>query len=175
MLYVGVRDDGSVEGQVNFDAVQKTLQQKLQSVFPPIEYSTRVLATDSQQFLCVLVPGSPSRPHFSGPAYVRVGSQSVEASRQQYERLIAERNNKAYKILKYEGQPIRVDSVRNGREATVLGRVSSSSVYHVVGCTEFSATLRDQYGQRHVIALERLHVLEDAGYPGAVTLEVRDE
>jgi hypothetical protein len=175
VLYIGVRDDGSVEGQVNLDAVQKTLHQKLQAVFPAVEYSTRVLSTESKQFLCVLVPGSSNRPHFSGPAYVRVGSQSLEASKQQYDRLITERNSKASKILQYEGQPVNVQAVRSGREATVLGRVSSSSVYHVVGCNEFSATFRDMYGQRQVIALERIHILEDAAWPGAITFEVRND
>jgi len=36
--------------------------------------------------------------HFSGPAYVRVGSESVKASAEQYEQLIASRNEKCGRI-----------------------------------------------------------------------------
>src|SRR5437870_2779131 len=68
VLYIGVRDDGSVENLGNLDSVQKTLRQKLHMVYPPVGYTTRVLTAGSQEFLCVLVPGSPQRPHFAGPA-----------------------------------------------------------------------------------------------------------
>jgi hypothetical protein len=175
VLYIGVRDDGSVESQSNLDSLQKTLHQKLQVVYPRVEYSTRVLTTGSEQFLCVLVPGSANRPHFSGPAYVRVGSQSLEASKEQRDRLIAEQNSKVARILQFEGQAVNVQHVRGGREATILGRVSSSSVYHVVGCNEFSAAFRDTYGQGQIIALERINILEEAGWPGAVTFEIRND
>jgi predicted HTH transcriptional regulator len=81
VLYIGVRDDGSIEEPTNLDIVQKTLRQKLEAVYPPVVYTTRVLNDGEKQFLTVVMPGSPNRPHFAGPAYVRVGSESVKGFR----------------------------------------------------------------------------------------------
>jgi predicted HTH transcriptional regulator len=63
----------------------RTLRQKLGSIYPPIDYTTRVLTDGGKEFLCVIVAGSPNRPHSAGPAYVRVGSETVNASRDQFD------------------------------------------------------------------------------------------
>jgi hypothetical protein len=172
ILYIGVRDDGTIEAPVNLDSLQKTLRQKAAAAYPPIDYSTRVLSDDGGQYLCVLIPGSRSRPHFAGPAYVRVGAETVEASDSQYEGLIAQRNSKAYRILRHKGQTISVHHVRTGREATLLGRVATMSLFQITDCTTLCVMLRDQYGQNHSIALERIQVLEEPGSPGLITLEI---
>jgi len=69
-----------------------------------IFYLTRILKHGGRQFLAVLIPGSEYRPHFAGKAFVRDGSQTVTASAEQFARLIAERNSKAYEILKWRGK-----------------------------------------------------------------------
>ena len=50
--------------------------------------------------VAVEVSLSKDRPHFSGPAYVRKGSQTVAASREMFEDLIASRHDKARVILR---------------------------------------------------------------------------
>jgi predicted HTH transcriptional regulator len=71
VLYVGLRSDGSVEQNTpDLDKVQRTLRRKLEAVFPPISYTSRVIGDGPQKYLCVIVPGSSNRPHFSGAAYV---------------------------------------------------------------------------------------------------------
>jgi len=175
VLYIGVRDNGSVEGLTNFDAIQKDLKQKLDLAYPPIHYTTRVLSEGERGFLCVIVAGSAERPHFAGPAYVRAGSQTVNASQQQFERLIAERNSKTYRILQSQGKHVSVGMIRSGHAAQVLGRIGSRTVMEIVDCTPFTLTLRDQYGGVQNIALDRVHVLEDHVYRYSITLEIRED
>jgi Putative DNA-binding domain len=101
IMFVGVKDDGEIEGTANFDNLQRTLSKMLAEAYPTIYYHTRILKHGGKQFLAVIIPGSEYRPHFAGKAFVRDGSHTVTASAEQYARLIAERNSKAYEILKW--------------------------------------------------------------------------
>ena len=60
------------------------------------------------EFLAVIVRGSENRPHFAGPSYIRDGTQTKEASGEQFTRLIAERSSKAREILKWRGMVVTV-------------------------------------------------------------------
>lgn len=101
ILFLGVRDDGTPAGLKNPDSLQKTIREVAEKdCYPPIKYQTRVFDNDRKTIMAVLVESSNERPHFSGQAYVRVGSESVAASKQTYEDLIATRNTKAGKILR---------------------------------------------------------------------------
>jgi predicted HTH transcriptional regulator len=106
VLYIGVRDGGAIEDGVNLDSLQKSFAKKMADAYPPIYYMTKVLLKDGRQFLAVIVPGSDQRPHFAGPSYVRVGSETRIASETQFQNLIAQRQSKAYEILKWKGTPI---------------------------------------------------------------------
>jgi len=112
VLYIGVRDDGGIERGVNLDSLQKTLGKKLEDAYPPVYYMTRVLEKDGKQFLAIIVPGSADRPHFAGPSYVRVGSETRIASELQFQNLIALRQSKAYEILKWKGKTVALE-IRN--------------------------------------------------------------
>jgi Putative DNA-binding domain len=103
VLLIGVHDKtGDVIGVGNPDQVQKRVRDAAQSdCFPPIAYTAEVLVADGKAVVAVVVPFSNARPHFSGPAYVRVGSESPKASQQQYEELILSRNDKAREILRH--------------------------------------------------------------------------
>jgi len=171
VLYIGVRDDGSIELGLNADSLQKNLNEKLKSIYPPVEYTTRVLSEGTQEFLCVVVPRSQRGPHFSGPAYVRVGSQTQKASEQQFDRLIAERNSQCYQILKHLGSNVCVAHIRS-ESPDLLGRVSGTTHLQVAGCTQSAVTLRAHDGTTQAIGLERVKVVEDV-VSGSITLEVR--
>ena len=60
------------------------------------------------QHLSVVVPASEKRPHFAGPAFVRRGSESVVASPELYEELLASRNEKCRYILRHKDEDITV-------------------------------------------------------------------
>lgn len=103
VLFIGIHDKtGEVIGVGNPDQLQKRVRDAAQSdCFPPIDYTAEVLTVDDKAVVAVVVPFSKARPHFSGPAYVRVGSESPKASPQQYEELILSRNDKAREILRH--------------------------------------------------------------------------
>lgn len=115
LLFIGVRDNGSVEPRVVPEAVQEKLGRLLADAYPSIDYTTRALDDDGLPYLCVIVPGSARRPHFAAPAFVRVGARTVKASEQQFQRLIAERNSKAYSILQKQGEYVPIRMIRTER------------------------------------------------------------
>ncbi len=107
ILFYGVRDDGTIEDLSNkLDSVQKTIKDKLSVVYPPITYKTRGVTRNGRTVLAVIVPGSASGPHFSGPAYVREGSTTVAANEDLFPRIIDRRERKVREIVKWKGQRI---------------------------------------------------------------------
>jgi Schlafen, AlbA_2 len=132
--FIGMRDDGRAEGVANTDKRQKALRKIWeQDCYPPIEPSPQVavLQVDGVEILAVEVMPSPKRPHFSGPAFVRIGSESVAASRELFEQMLTGHCGKAGTILKLVGQgrdcrAYRADSQRRARSRP-QGRDRASS------------------------------------------------
>src|SRR6266404_567202 len=92
ILFIGVANNGAIKGVSHPDKSQQWISRiARETVFPPVPIEQHVLEVDDQSVLAVLVRRSYCGPHFAGPAYVRVGSQSVAASDTVFERLIAER------------------------------------------------------------------------------------
>lgn len=107
ILFIGFDNDGTPTGISSSDSLQKKIREVAeQDCFPSIEYQTRVFECEGKTLLAVCVEASKDRPHFAGPAYVRKGSESVKASKQVYDELIASRNTKAGKILRSKDQLI---------------------------------------------------------------------
>jgi hypothetical protein len=176
VLYVGVRNDGSIEaGNDDLDKLQQKLDEKLKDVFPRIDYEARVVPEDGAAYLCVIVPGSEKRPHFSGPAFIRRGSRTVVPSEREHEALIAEHNSKTRRILQFVGRHVRVERIRRGNAAQRLGRLASQSIMEIAGCTSFTIVLKDTYGQRHPIALERINILDETEGPPNIVLELAED
>ncbi len=162
VLFIGVKDDGTVEvGSKNFDSLQKTFNKKMEDAYPPIFYVTKVLNHDSGQCLAVVVPGSEGRPHFSGPSYVRVGSETRVASESEFDNLIAERQSKPYEILKWKDKQVSVDFMNSGHAARMLGAVRSTDVLTVIACNPFYATFQKTASQQVCIPLNRVDILFD--------------
>jgi len=109
ILFIGVTDKGQIKGVSEPDSLQKTIRRIAENEsYPAIRYSSEILDIEGKKILAVVVPHSKFRPHFSGPAYVRVGSESVKASEKIFEELIASRNSKSGKILSYKGKIVTV-------------------------------------------------------------------
>jgi schlafen family protein len=109
LLYIGVRDNGEIENpQKDLEEVAKKFNSQMQKVYPRIAYVPKVISSDGRQALAVIIPGSESRPHFAGPAYVRRGPESVDASEEQFAQLIAQRNSKAAFLLGWKGKNVTV-------------------------------------------------------------------
>jgi predicted HTH transcriptional regulator len=103
VLFIGISDKtGEVEGVDNTDALQKNVRRAAEEkTYPPIHigHNCKVLHESGKSIVAVIVEASHNRPHFAGPAYVRVGSESIEASESQFEQLIATRTSVARRIL----------------------------------------------------------------------------
>ena len=107
VLFIGVSDDGQISANVE---VEKTLQAYSDYIgdhtWPPIYTLARELTHNGRSCVAVIVPGSAERPHFGGRAFVRVGTQTKDASAEQFAELIASRNSKARYILEWIGKPV---------------------------------------------------------------------
>lgn len=139
VLYIGVKDDGQIEEQqANLDSIQKSFNEKIKKAYPSIPCIQKVLSEGGRHALAVIILGSPNRPHFSGPAYIRRGSRSELASDQQFGELVATRNSKVSRMLDYKN---KIVSVIN-RRPNVPG---SDSIWPggttIVRCDQFYLTL----------------------------------
>lgn len=109
ILFIGVEDDGSIKGVLNSDSIQKKIRKICKDeCYPPIDYKSEVFTIDGKNVLAILIEESKNRPHFAGPAYMREGSESVKASKEQYRDLITSRMDPCREILKHKGEIVTV-------------------------------------------------------------------
>ncbi|MGA2648319.1 MAG: ATP-binding protein [Candidatus Sulfotelmatobacter sp.] len=154
VLYIGVRNNGEIETpQHNLDEVQKKFNARMRRVYPRIAYVPKIVSENGRQALAVVIPGSELRPHFAGLAYVRVGSQSSEASEQQFSLLIAQRSSMAARILAFKGKRVTVlNFVPNGMSSQWQERTI------VVDCDQFYVTLQTNSDRPQSFPLSRLEL-----------------
>jgi hypothetical protein len=123
IIFIGVRNDGTVEHNENLESLQKKVGAEIAKVYPPIYPQMKAMKDASgKEFLTVIVRGSVERPHFSGPSYIRDGTQTKEASAEQFARLIAERSSKAREIYAMVGNSVNWQMIGGqigGADATV--------------------------------------------------------
>ena len=142
LLFIGVRDDGTLEETTpNLDSLQRTFNEKVSAAYPPVYYLARILSVEGKQILAVIVPGSEQRPHFAGQAFIRKGSETVAASDEQFANLIATRNSKAYEISHWKCRTITVDYI-NAERPQILGALAHREERTVEDCNQFYVTLR---------------------------------
>lgn len=58
-----------------------------------------MIESGGKYIVAVIVQPDSDKPHFAGPAFVRVGSESKKASEVQFDELITSRTNKARPLL----------------------------------------------------------------------------
>jgi Putative DNA-binding domain len=153
ILYIGVRDDGRFEDtQSNFDSVQKTLNRILQNIYPRAAYFPKLITDGTAHALAVIVPGSELRPHFSGPSYIRVGSETMEASKAQLDTLVAMRINKVYRLTQSIGKQVTVINLSLLGNGTFM-RGNWGTVPVILDCNEFWVTLQSPGAKPQSFAL----------------------
>jgi len=138
VLFIGLNDDGSVQGVDDTDGRQKAVREQCELCFPPIVYTAEVIEQDGKKVVAVVVPASKDRPHFSGPAYVRRGSESVNASREMFNELVDARNSKVARILSMKGGSITVRRIRKMDKITLR----EDGECRVESCDAFNVRLR---------------------------------
>jgi Schlafen, AlbA_2 len=142
IIFVGVGNDGTVQDRLNLESLQKDVSKELCKIYPPIYAQMKVMRDQNvKEFLAVIVRGSDSRPHFAGPSYIRDGTQTREASDEQFLRLIAERNNRAREILKWLEKDISV-RLPPGEKVLVGNMIYFGNVPgRVVACNQFYVSI----------------------------------
>jgi predicted HTH transcriptional regulator len=142
ILYIGVKDDGQFETKTaNFDSVQKTLNQMLQKTYPRVPYLPKIITDGKSTALAVIVYGSEQRPHFSGPSYIRRGSETFEASAEQFDSLIAIRSAKVYFLRQHIGELVTVVNISELGNGTTM-RGNWTIVPKIVDCNQCWLTLQ---------------------------------
>ena len=162
ILFIGVYDNGQPETPkvpTNLDSLQKTLSTRLNEAWPPIYYLTKTLRKNGSEFLSVLVPGSRVRPHFAGRSFVRVGSQTKDASEAQFNELLAQRNTKAFAILQWKDKQITVEH-RNTEQLRIAGPVAGHFEPYVVACDAHCVKLRTN-DSIQTVPLDRILIGQD--------------
>lgn len=167
ILYIGVRNTGEIEpNQHELDSLQKSLNWELKKAYPPIECFQRVIAENQRQALAIIVPHSKNRPHFSGPAYVRRGSETIIASQEQFNDLIASRNSKAALILLHKGEPAFIENSIRTPHGAALSNWGGNP--RVIDCNEHFITVANGKGDadRQTFPLSQIDVgLDYSGIP----------
>jgi len=155
VLFIGIHDrTGEVLGVTDPDQLQKRVSSVCQSdCYPPIAHTSEVLtASNGKLVLAVVIPPSNAKPHFTGPAYVRVGSESRKASEEQYEVLILSRNDKAREILKHKNEVFTVLGINyklGSNKPLAGGNYRESCKCRIEECTAHMVTLIDIGSRRH--------------------------
>jgi hypothetical protein len=109
IIFIGIADNGNVVGVDNTEGAQRTVGEAAADCYPTVAYTARVIRPEGRNVVAITVPHSRERPHFSGAAFVRVGSQSRNASAEQYNDLISSRNEIAGKILQSKNQIVTLE------------------------------------------------------------------
>lgn len=115
VMFVGVKNNGSIEARKDaedLESVQRKVMKRIAEAYPPIPAFPKILEKNGKQFIAVIIPASENPPHFAGQSYVRSGSDSMPASEQEFDRLIARRNSTAAKILEWIGKEVTILLIR---------------------------------------------------------------
>jgi Putative DNA-binding domain len=107
-IFIGEKDDGSVQGVRNTDNIQKTIKKEADQIYPEIYYRTEVYEREGKQCVRVDISHNGLAPHFGGGCWVRRASTSVPATEEMYQQLIDLRSSKVRELSKWVGKRIVV-------------------------------------------------------------------
>jgi|ERR1051326_487231 predicted HTH transcriptional regulator len=138
ILFVGVDDDGNVTENGNVEDLLKAFSGFIKDhTWPPVYCLPRVIRHGGRSCIGVVVPGSENRPHFAGKSYIRLGTETREASEDQFDRLIADRQSKVREIRKHISEVVIVE-----QGASQAGRVlRSEAPWLLQDCNGFYVTV----------------------------------
>lgn len=175
VLILGQRADKTIAGLTgDMDKLQrKVLGWVSGYCYPPVTVHVEVLdGVGPGPVLAVIVPGgSKDRPHFAGPAKVRVGSVTRDASPELYEDLIASRNTVAGAILSHKGELVTVETIHQ----PPFGGIPSHSTqeYTIEGCTAHSVQLHSSGGTTRSVPLAQVVLSADPEHRRALKIFVK--
>lgn len=110
VLFLGVMPDGRPSGFIQDpDATQRKARACATSCCPPVDsIQIMPLTVSDRNVVAVMVGESKAAPHFTGPAYRRMGSESVNATTQMLSEMIADRIEPARLLRPWIGKDVHV-------------------------------------------------------------------
>jgi hypothetical protein len=140
--------------------MQRKLSEKAKSIYPPVYLTTKTIQEDGRECLAVIVPGSPSRPHFAGELFVRDLSKTVVASADKYESMLASRMAKVYELQKWTGKNV---TVRTLTRQSGMAYSVNQTIFHatLVSANQFYVTVN--FGNNSIVShpLKRVEISYD--------------
>ena len=111
ILFIGASNKRPHPGLPDADGMQKKVRaQVAQNSYPPIEVTMKVFSVDvagaAKEILAVIVPPSTNKPHFAGLAFVREGSETIQASEAVFKDLIASQNDTVRQLQRFRGRRV---------------------------------------------------------------------
>ena len=143
--------------------------------YPPITVRLESCQVDGKPVLAVIVPHSPQRPHFSGHAFRRVGSQNIKSDEAAYSDFITARSSVGAKILENRGKvvTVRTHGKKLGDPKPLAPNVSEHGQFTIEACDPHTVTLQSiASGRRYVEQIENFSVSQEPS--GNLLLLVRD-
>jgi len=111
-ILIGEKDDASVQGVSNPDEIQKRIRKECEKIFPPILWRSQVYERNGKYCIRIEIEYDGETPHFSGPAWVRRGSETIAATEELFQRLIDLRSGIVYEITKWLDKEVTVRGER---------------------------------------------------------------
>ena len=108
VILIGERDDGTVDGVLNPDNIQKEIRKQAERVYPPIVWRCAVYQKTGKSCIRMEIDYSGDTPHFGGPAWIRKGSETIVASDEMFQKLIEVRLSHLQELNKWVGKKITV-------------------------------------------------------------------
>ncbi len=166
VLFVGVADKtGEVLGCKGVESLQKTISRLcLNDCYPPINHKLESQQFEGKAVLAVIIPHSTLRPHFSGHAYRRVGSQNIKSDEAAYSDFLVARSSVGAKILEHRGKVvlIRTQGKKLGDHKPLPNTYSEGGRFVIEACDAHTVTLQNESsGQRLFEQIENFFVSRD--------------
>jgi hypothetical protein len=176
VLFIGVSDKGDILGCSGVESLQKTVTRICTNeCYPPIAARLESRQFDGKDVLAVIVPHSTQRPHFSGHAFRRVGSQNLKSDEAAYSDFIVARSSVGAKILENKGKVVLVRSVgkKLGDPKPVPPNYSEHGQFVIKACDPHTVTLESTASNRNYVEqIENFSVSSEPS--GKLLLIVRD-
>ena len=165
VLFIGIRDDGTISGvpERELDSIQKTIASVGKNeCYPPILVVPQVVSIDQKSILAVLIEYSRSKPHFTGHAYKRRGSESERASEIEHTEFVLDRIDKVRKIRKEKGLLVSAEWEASSSGFSPSGVSVNKRDYVLVDCDAFVLCLEDTVENRKIpIPTEKVTISYD--------------
>jgi hypothetical protein len=153
-------DKGKPIGLTNTEKQQKKITELANGCFPPVQVIQRVISEQGSDILAVVVPASEQRPHFTGAAYQRFGSETKAAPQEVIDQWLEYRISKVKFILDWKEKLVTVRGIDPSGNTKYTGHPNWPGMQecYVFDCNPFFVTLKLSSGGG--IRTESLHFIE---------------